>query len=135
MTTEPIANGENGRGADGRFQPGNAGGPGNPFARRTAELRRTLLGAVSDDDLRAIVAKLVERAKTGDMAAIREVLDRLIGKPGESANPDHIDRQSRTLAEGEARRAGLMHREIENLSDGELMARLRRLKPERYGTG
>jgi len=32
-------------------------------------------------DLRAIVAKLVEMAKAGDLAAIRELLDRAIGKP------------------------------------------------------
>src|SRR5438067_2077329 len=38
------------RDADGRFVKGNRGGPGNPFARRVAELRRELLEAVSADD-------------------------------------------------------------------------------------
>jgi hypothetical protein len=32
----PMGNGANGRDAHGRFAKGNAGGPGNPFARRTA---------------------------------------------------------------------------------------------------
>jgi hypothetical protein len=40
-----------------------------------------LLAAVSDDDLRAVVSTLVEMAKAGDLAAIRELLDRVLGKP------------------------------------------------------
>jgi hypothetical protein len=71
----------NGRSANGRFGPGNRGGPGNPHGRRVAELRAILLEAVSDDDFRAIAAKLVERAKSGDLFSIRELLDRLMGKP------------------------------------------------------
>jgi hypothetical protein len=46
--TEPAASpgsADGGRDAKGRFAPGNAGGPGNPFARRTAELRREFLCA------------------------------------------------------------------------------------------
>lgn len=77
---EPTTNGTNGRGPGGRFAPGNPGGPGNPHAKRTAELRAAALAAVSDDDLRAVVAKLLELAKGGDLAAIRELLDRLLGK-------------------------------------------------------
>lgn len=78
---EPSANGSNGRGTGGRFAAGNAGGPGNPHAARVAQLRATLLAAVTDDDIRAIVATLVAQAKGGDLAAIRELLDRLLGKP------------------------------------------------------
>jgi hypothetical protein len=73
-------NGSNGRGAAGRFAAGNPGGPGNPHARRVAAMRAILLEAVTDDDLRAIVAKLVAMAKDGDLAAIRELLDRTLGK-------------------------------------------------------
>ncbi len=77
----PSTNGDNGREATGRFAKGNAGGPGNPFASRVAALRILLLDAVSNDDLRAVIAKLVEQAKAGDLAAIRELLDRIMGKP------------------------------------------------------
>lgn len=77
----PSPNGANGRGPDGRFAKGNSGGPGNPYAKRAAKLRSALYEAVTDDDLRAIVAKLVESAKGGDIAAAREVLDRLLGRP------------------------------------------------------
>jgi len=51
------------------------------MAARVAALRSVLLDSVSPDDLRAVVAALVERAKAGDVPAIREVLDRTVGKP------------------------------------------------------
>ena len=60
---------------------GNPGGPGNPHARRVADIRRTLMEEVSDDDLRQLVRTLVEKGKGGDVVAAREVLDRLVGKP------------------------------------------------------
>ena len=79
--TKPSPNGANGRESNGRFAPGNAGGPGNPHAARVAAIRSLLLDSVTDDDLRQVVAKLVEMAKSGDMAAIRELFDRLFGRP------------------------------------------------------
>ena len=51
---KPSANGDNGgRDALGRFGPGNAGGPGNPHARKVAQLRTALLRSVKASDLRA----------------------------------------------------------------------------------
>jgi len=78
----PFANGDNGLYRDdlGRFLPGNRGGPGNPVARQTAALRSALLAAVGTKDLQAIVRKLIEAAKAGDVAAAREVLDRVLGR-------------------------------------------------------
>ncbi|MBE7465566.1 MAG: hypothetical protein HS116_18980 [Planctomycetes bacterium] len=70
-----------GRTAAGRFAPGNPGGPGNPYARRVAQLRQVLLDAVSDKDLVNIAKALVAKAKKGDVHAAREVWDRLMGKP------------------------------------------------------
>ena len=67
--------------ASGRFAPGNPGGPGNPYAKRVAEIRAALMEAVSDDDLRKIVKALVQKGKSGDVMAAREVLDRLVGRP------------------------------------------------------
>jgi len=81
MTTpSPNRVNGNGRGPNGRFAKGNPGGPGNPHANRTARLRAMLLDTVSDDDFRAVVAKLVAMAKAGDLVAIRELLDRTLGK-------------------------------------------------------
>ena len=78
-------------GSNGQFAKGNAGGPGNPYARRVARLRGLLLDAVTDDDLKAIVAAMVEKAKAGDLAAAREVLTRTIGKADNAPDPDRLD--------------------------------------------
>ena len=80
----PSPNGTNGRDGSGRFAPGNAGGPGNPHAKRVNELRTALMEAVTPDDLRKIIAALVKAAQAGDTAAAREVLDRTIGKPAQT---------------------------------------------------
>jgi hypothetical protein len=78
--TNPSPNGGNGHGADGRFARGNPGGPGNPYAARVAAIRTLMLDSVTDDDLKQVVAKLVEMATGGDLAAIRELFDRTLGK-------------------------------------------------------
>jgi hypothetical protein len=79
------------RRSNGRFAKGNPGGPGNPFARQVANLRKLILEAVTEEDLREIVRALVERAKGGDIAAIREVLNRVAGKAPESPDPDRLE--------------------------------------------
>ena len=83
MKPDRLTNGGNGagRGLAGRFAVGNAGGPGNPHAKRVAELRRLLVETVSDDDLKAVVGALVAKARGGDLGAIKELLDRIIGRP------------------------------------------------------
>ena len=86
MTDAPSPNGRDGR---GRFAAGWKGGPGNPHAAQVARLRAEMLNAVTPDDMRAIVSRLVELAKGGDVRAIKEVLDRTLGRPQE---PDFIER-------------------------------------------
>ena len=82
MKESPSPNGANGgRDTRGRFGKGNPGGPGNPNAKKVAELRSTLLGAVSAADMRAVVKKLVGLAKGGDVTAAKVVLERLLGPP------------------------------------------------------
>lgn len=79
--TDPSTNGGNGsRDARGRFVKGNAGGPGNPNAQHVAKLRDGFRSACSVADVRAICRKLVSMAKKGNLLAVREVLDRTIGK-------------------------------------------------------
>ena len=82
MIDRPSTNGENGeRNANGRFAKGNSGGPGNPFAKRVARLRSALFKSVSPQDLREVVAALLKQAKAGDVASIKELLQRLLGPP------------------------------------------------------
>jgi hypothetical protein len=59
LSAPPSANG---RDAAGRFAPGNPGGPGNPFARRTAQLREALLRHVSEQDIAEVGRTLLLRA-------------------------------------------------------------------------
>ena len=81
----------NGRDSRGRFAPGNAGGPGNPYNRRVAELRRIMLEEISDDKLRSIIQMLLSKAEAGDLAAIKLVLQYGLGKPTPAPDPDAVD--------------------------------------------
>jgi hypothetical protein len=48
-TTNPAGETAGERQSNGRFAKGNRGGPGNPFARKTAQLRQALVDAVTPD--------------------------------------------------------------------------------------
>jgi hypothetical protein len=71
--------------------------PQNPFGRKLAALRATMVDSVTEDDLRAVLAKLLERAKAGDLGCIREVLNRAVGTPGEGRDPDRVGVEAVTL--------------------------------------
>ncbi len=86
-----------GRAADGRFRKGNRGGPGNPFNRRIAELRRELMEAVSER-LPKMVGALMDKAEAGDVAAIKVALEYSIGKPLPAVDPDRQDVEEWKLA-------------------------------------
>jgi hypothetical protein len=80
----PIEPTRIGRDASGRFAPGNPGGPGaiaHERTKRARVLRQALHDAVTTEDMAAVARALVERAKAGDVAAARELLDRIIGRP------------------------------------------------------
>jgi hypothetical protein len=86
----PSPNGVNGRDAQGRFAPGNPGGPGNPFARRSAAMRTAFLEAISPDDIQAIVRMLIDKATAGDLVASKLVLLWAIGRPPDPQHPDAV---------------------------------------------
>jgi len=92
MSNRPSPNGTNGRGAGGRFAKGNAGGPGNPYAKRVGQLRSMLLDAVTDEDWLAAIHKLIDDAKSGDKAARRELFERMLGKPVEADLVERLER-------------------------------------------
>ncbi len=95
----PSPNGANGRDASGRFAKGNPGGPGNPFARHVGQLRSALLEAVTAEDMRVVASKLVELAKSGDVRAIKELLDRVLGRPQEADLIERIEALEQALIE------------------------------------
>jgi hypothetical protein len=68
------------RNAAGRFLPGNPGGPGNPHAGKVGKLRTALIEAVTEQDIKEVVASLVKAAKSGDIPAAKLLFDRVIGK-------------------------------------------------------
>lgn len=70
-----------GRTARGTFAPGNKLAKGYPHARRANRLRAELYRVVTVEEFRAIVKAMVDAAKDGDIAAAREIIERLLGKP------------------------------------------------------
>ncbi len=93
----------------GRFARGNRGGPGNPFARRLAMLRRTLLSQVSEDDIQNAAKRLTEEARKGDLAAIKLLFAYVIGRPIDAVDPDSVDHQELDLyRQGQARTADIL---------------------------
>lgn len=81
------------RAAKGRFAAGNRGGPGNPFARRTAKLRQAFCEAITEEEMTQLSRTLYERALNGDNGAARLVLAYMLGKPDVVVNPDTLDAQ------------------------------------------
>jgi hypothetical protein len=81
---EPLLNGTNGRDGKGRFLKGNPGGPGNPLSKQANQLRSCLLDAVTEDDFREVVKRLVEQAKAGESWAVLEFFNRTAGKSPQS---------------------------------------------------
>src|SRR4051794_24333002 len=79
------------RAAGGRFALGNKGGPGNPFNRRVAHLKRIFLEAVSDDDMRAVAHDIILKARNGDLAAAKLMLQYSLGKPATAVEPDRVE--------------------------------------------
>lgn len=74
MTDEkPSNNGE--KTGDGRFQSGNAGGPGRPAGSRNRAT--VMLDKLAEADAREILAKQIELAKEGDQRAADLVMSRV----------------------------------------------------------
>ena len=80
-----------GRDTKGRFVPGNSGGPGNPFYRRMAAMRKVIAEAVDEDDLKRITAAMKKKAEEGDTAAAKLIFQYAAGKPEAAADPDRVD--------------------------------------------
>lgn len=97
----PSPTGSNGRDAKGRFAAGNRLARGNPEAQRVGKLRSKLIRAVSSRDIAEVVEGLVSKAKAGDTAAAKLLLDRVLGPPVALDILERIEQIESTLADYE----------------------------------
>lgn len=88
--TAPFGDGD--RDDRGRFAPGNRGGPGNPYAVQTARLRAALLRKLDEACIEEAAKALMTGVRSGNIVAVRELLDRTIGRP---VPTDVLDRVAR----------------------------------------
>lgn len=71
------------RNDDGRFAPGNRGGPGRPRSKGD-DLRRAAEDAITPEHVAAIIRKATAQALQGNLTAARLVLERTCGRPREA---------------------------------------------------
>ena len=72
----------------GRFAEGNKGGPGNPFNRKVALLKKWLIEEVTEERIKNIGNKLMEMAEEGCVPAARVLFQYVLPK---SVEPDRVD--------------------------------------------
>jgi hypothetical protein len=80
-----------GRDSNGRFTTGNRGGPGNPYARYTAAMRKAFADEATAEDLRKIARAMIDKAQKGDVGAARLVCGYTMGRPLEGTHPDKVN--------------------------------------------
>lgn len=98
MARNPSSNGTNGNGKapaagqdpkTGKFVPGNKLGAGHTrHAEKKRQLQAVLYKALTPQRMGKIVKALIREAERGEQWAVREVLDRIIGK---ATQPIDID--------------------------------------------
>lgn len=90
-----MANGVN---SGGKFESGNAGGPGNPYNRQISIFRRELFSAISVEDVREIVGTLVASAKKGNLASAKLVLSYAAGEPERIHDDKYVEDEKQSHA-------------------------------------
>src|SRR5262245_12014764 len=78
------------RHANGQFAKGNGGGPGNPFNRQLAALRKLFLQSVTPEAFKQAYDILMARINGGDLAALKLFFQYTLGKPHEPVDPDRV---------------------------------------------
>src|SRR5262249_37867474 len=59
--------------------------------RKVAQLRAALVNFVTEDDMKHLAFVLKMRAEGGDMQAMKLLFQYVLGKPGETVDPDRLD--------------------------------------------
>lgn len=67
---------------NGRFAPGNSGGPGRPPGRTNA-LQRAAEEAITPEHLSAVMRRALRMALEGNLSAIRFIAERTLGRAAE----------------------------------------------------
>ena len=60
-----------------------------------------MLNAVTEEDIRELVGRLLELAKSGELRAIKEVLDRTLGRPVEADLLERLEQLEALLSQGD----------------------------------
>ena len=76
---------------------------GNKARRSVATLGSAMVVAVTPDAMRLIIQKFVQTAQEGNPGAMREVLDRFLGKPVEADLVERLDALESALHERKPR--------------------------------
>ncbi len=63
----------------------------SPARWRPSAIRQEFMAAVTGEDIAVIVRALIDKAKAGDVAAARLVLQYTLGKPAATVDPDRLD--------------------------------------------
>jgi hypothetical protein len=79
ISTKPSPAGAITRDPKGRWQQGNKAGRGNPLARQVQAIRSALVNAITHEDIKAVVQRLVQKAKDGDVVAAKVIFERAAG--------------------------------------------------------
>jgi hypothetical protein len=89
ISTKPSPAGaiSSARDPKGRWQQGNKAGRGNPLARQVQLIRTALVNAVTPKDIKAVIQRLLQQAKDGDVASAKIIFDRAAG-PAQSLDLD-----------------------------------------------
>jgi hypothetical protein len=119
---EPATPAGDGRDSNGRFAKGWKGGPGNPFARKVAQLRSALINAVTEADIAEVAQALLKRAKFGWPAEAKLLLMYVVGKPTEAPNPDGMDLDEFRLLDAFPTRAELLRAMLDGLPPDQAVA-------------
>ena len=82
MTDNPTKNGHKGRNKNGQFVKGGPGGPGRPRGSHQ-HFKELMLATISDKRFIELVDKVIAAADNSEQWALKELLDRLMGKPSQ----------------------------------------------------
>ena len=88
-TTEEVQN--TGRTAGGTFAEGNPGGPGNPYARKSAALKNRLMDRMTPEVFEELCDVLYEKARNGERWAMDMIMKYNLGRPTKGIDPDRVD--------------------------------------------